>query len=126
MKNEEKTQENNKQTMLAVKGRLTLKNKPVDLEVGVDLLEYHRANAEALHRLSTEDENQPFATADARTTSARTTRTRTNTGGKPSATSFTQPLIERSQATVARGCWLSHSPDIRPAIRRKRSLSARS
>ena len=56
VKNEEKTQENNKQTMLAVKGRLTLKNKPVDLEVGVDLLEYHRANAEALHRLSTEDE----------------------------------------------------------------------
>ena len=58
-KNEEKTQENNKQTMLAVKGRLTLKNKPVDLEVGVDLLEYHRANAEALHRLSTEDETNP-------------------------------------------------------------------
>ena len=56
VKHEEKTQENNKQTMLAVKGRLTLKNKPVNLEVGVDLLEYHRANAEALHRLSTEDE----------------------------------------------------------------------
>ena len=32
VKNEEKTQENNKQTMLAVKGRLTLKNKPVDLK----------------------------------------------------------------------------------------------
>ena len=52
--------------------------------------------------------NQPFATADARTISARTTRTRTNTGGKPSATSFTQPLIEA--ITSNRGPWMLVEP----------------
>ena len=41
--------------MLAVTGQLTLNNNPVDVAVGIDMLDYHRANAEALHRLSTDD-----------------------------------------------------------------------
>ena len=53
-----KTQDNKQETtktMLAVTGQLTLNNNPVDVAVGIDMLDYHRANAEALHRLSTDD-----------------------------------------------------------------------
>ena len=55
LKTQDKKQETTK-TMLAVTGQLSLNNNPVDVAVGIDMLDYHRANAEALHRLSTEDE----------------------------------------------------------------------
>ncbi len=55
LKTQDKKQETTK-TMLAVTGQLTLNNNPVDVAVGIDMLDYHRANAEALYRLSTEDD----------------------------------------------------------------------
>ena len=53
--NEEANQET-KKTLLALNGQLTLNDHPMEVNIGIDLLDYHRANLEALHQLSTDDE----------------------------------------------------------------------
>ena len=55
LKEEDKTSENAK-TTLAIQGQLTMNNTPVAMEVNIDLLDYHKKNAEALHRLVEMDE----------------------------------------------------------------------
>jgi len=55
MQTKDKKQDTTK-TKLAVTGQLNMNNNPVDVTIDVDMLAYHRANAEALHRLTTDDD----------------------------------------------------------------------